>query len=172
MANWTTSATSSSFNADSYTQKAANVRKYSFNSGLNGLDGGESFSLLEGLRGNGFKKGYDVVGINASKITTSVIPAFEDYIKNINNKIKEIKVTAAKMNSAFKGSDLQKAVTSYVDKMETYMVNFTTQLRAFEDKLMDVKNAWDKAQQQQAQTISKTGNDFANVNSYTRQINK
>ncbi len=171
MATWTSSTQSSTFNADSYVDKAASMRKYSFNSGVNGLDGGEEINWhpIDQLF-NGLKSGYDVVGINASKITSELIPAFELYIKGINGKIDQIKVTAQKMKDAFRGTELERQVTNYVNKMEQYLKNFTTQIRAFEDKLIDVKKAWDKSQQVQAQGVSKTSSAFANLNEYSRKM--
>ena len=169
MATWESTAQSSTFNADSYIDKASNARKYSFNSGaFFGLDGGESFSfdLFQGIK----KTGYDVVGINASKIKSELIPAFETYIKGVNGKIDKIKVTAQKMKDAFRGTDLEKQVSNYVNKMEQYLKNFTTQIRAFEDKLVDVSKAWEKSQQVQAQGVSKTVSGFANVNEYSRKM--
>lgn len=173
MATWTSSVQTSTFDADSYVNKAASARKYAFNSGFNGLDGGEHFDfnisdIFSG--GNVFKSGYDVVGINASKINSEVIPAFESYIKGINGKIDQIKVTAQKMKDAFRGTDLEKQVTNYINKMEQFLKNYTTQIRAFEDKLVEVGKAWDKSQQIQAQGVSKTSSAFANLNEYSRKM--
>jgi len=171
MGTWTASTKSSTFNADSYVNKAADLRQYKFNSGMNGLDGGEEINWhpIDTLF-NGYKSGYDVVGINASKISSELIPAFETYIKGINGKIDDIKVTAQKMKAAFRGTDLEKQVTNYINKMEQYLKNFTTQIRAFEDKLVDVKKAWDKSQQSQAQGVSKSSSAFANLNEYSRKM--
>ena len=50
------------------------------------------------------------------------------------------------------------------------MKNFTTQIRAFEDKLVDVKKAWDKSQKVQAQGVDKTGGSFNNLTAYSRKL--
>ena len=117
MATWESTAQSSTFNADSYIDKASNARKYSFNSGaFFGVDGGESFSfdLFQGIK----KTGYDVVGINASKIKSELIPAFETYIKGVNGKIDKKALLAA----AYEEMNGVKEM-SVEDFSETYLMN-------------------------------------------------
>ncbi len=165
MANWNTGATASKFDADTYTNKAKSARKYSFNSGINGLDGGQ-VDVLFGIK----KLGYDVVGINAKKVKTDLIPAFEEYLKGINGKINDINTTAKKIKAAFRGTELENSVSKYVAKMEKFLKDYTSQLRSFEDKLIDVSKAWDSAQSKQAASVNKTASSFSGIGEYKRKL--
>ena len=155
MAGWETNATyAKQINADSYVNKAQAAR-----------DG--KYKGIQ-TKASGTGKGYDLRGINATKIQ-GMIDAIETYIKNINKAIDKLDANASNAG-AFKGSELQGAVKKYIQKVESYLKAYTTQLRAFEDKIIDVRNAWNSAQKSQATTINKTAGQFAEVKEYNRQL--
>lgn len=155
MAGWETNATyAKQINADSYVNKAQNVRN------------GKYQKVQTNASGKG--KAYDLRGINATKIQ-GMIDAIESYIKGISDAIDKMSANASN-SGAFKGSQLQKAVTAYIEKVEKYLKAYTTQLRAFEDKIIDVRNAWNSAQKAQATNINRTASGFADVKEYGRQL--
>lgn len=155
MAGWETSTSyAKSINADGYINKAQSARANDYKKVQN--------------KALGTGKNYDLRGINASQIP-AMIEAMENYIKKINNKIDAMKANTSSA-SAFKGTELGKAVTAYIQKVETYLKRYTSQLRAFEDKIIDVRNAWNAAQKAQATTINKAATAFAEVKAYNRQL--
>lgn len=155
MAGWETNATyAKQINADSYINKAQSARD------------GKYKGVQTNASGKG--KGYDLRGINATKVQ-GMIDAIEAYIKNINKAIDKMSANASN-SGAFKGTELQSSVTKYIEKVEKYLKAYTTQLRAFEDKIIDVRNAWNNAQKSQATTINKTASSFADVKEYSRQL--
>lgn len=156
MASWETNATyAKQINADSYVNKAQAARagKYS----------GAKTSTPFWSGGS-----YDLRGINATKIP-AMIDAIESYIKDISKAIDKMSANASN-SGAFKGTELQTAVTKYIEKVEKYLKSYTTQLRAFEDKIIDVRNAWNNAQKAQATNINKTASSFADIKDYNRQL--
>lgn len=149
MAGWGQNVVNSNFNADTYMAKADNMR---------GVTKKQTSSAYNN---------YKVVGINANKIS-DMIKEMENYISNVNKEINKMK-TSANSNQAFKGDELKKALNAYLIKVENYLKNVVTQIRAFEDKLIDVRDAWTKAQSNQANAVKRAGNSFESLGAYQRQ---
>lgn len=83
----------------------------------------------------------DVVGINASKIST-ITSAIDSYVKAIDSHLDGIDADA-EQSGAFAGEDVQKAVRDYIGQVKTYCKNLTSQLRAFNDKLREINRVWE-----------------------------
>lgn len=92
-----------------------------------------------------------IVGINANQIP-AMKKAIDDYVVAIKTHLNKINPTAD-ANSAFKGEEVQKAVEEYVTNVKTYCFNLTSQLRAFEKKLDDIKATYDANKQTFAKNI-------------------
>ncbi len=135
MATWTNSVEKSTGSTFKLASDVANSRS--------------SDRSAQGLNVTG--KGYSVVGMNAERIPTA-ITAIEDYVSNIKKTIEQINDKAS-AKSAFHGSGVEEAVQGYIDSVKKYAGDLTEQLLVFIDKLREVQIAWDKAVQNQAQTI-------------------
>lgn len=83
----------------------------------------------------------DVVGINASKIST-ITSAIDSYVKAIDSHLDGIDADA-EQSGAFAGEDVQKAVRDYIGQVKTYCKNLTSQLKAFNDKLREINRVWE-----------------------------
>ncbi len=99
----------------------------------------------------------DIIGINANKITSDMIPAIENYVKKVENHLNEIDASA-NQNKAFQGQEVQTAVKNYIENVKTYCKNLTTQLRHFEEKLVNINATWEANRRQLAENIGASAN--------------
>lgn len=106
---------------------------------------------------------YSVVGINAAKVQPAV-DAIESYIKNIENKISEIK-ESADMNQFVKSDVIQTSVKNYIARVEEYCTNLTSNMRAFKDELVRAQQAWEAFAQGLSYSIEQDTNS-TNVGTY------
>ena len=89
------------------------------------------------------KKGdYNVVGLNVTKVSSEMIPAIENWVKSMENKLNQIDETREKQNIAFKDENVQRAVFDFVVNVKEYCINLTSDLLAFADKLKSVEKTY------------------------------
>lgn len=109
-----------------------------------------------------------VVGIDANKVPQMAL-AIEDYIKRVKQHLDGIQPNA-NANHAYQGEGVQKAIEDYVNKTKEYCFNLTSQLRAFEDKLYDVKKAYDDNRKQMVENINATSGTYAEGSEYKSTV--
>ncbi|MBE6155824.1 MAG: hypothetical protein E7164_03600 [Firmicutes bacterium] len=110
-----------------------------------------------------------IVGMNVNEVE-NMREAIEDYCAAIENYLKGLNPTAD-ATIAFKSEEVNAALRDYMEKVKEYCLNLVSQLRAFSDKLADVRNQWQTASQNIAETIGSTsGSAFASGTTYTRTI--
>ncbi len=85
--------------------------------------------------------GLPVVGIDANQIPT-VCRTISDAISALNAKIEQIDANADQ-DMAFKSPEIQSAVREYISTVKEYCKALVSNLAAFSDKLVQVKNAWE-----------------------------
>lgn len=160
--NWETNTVSSGFNAETGSITAINNRDAQrSNVFMNGVER----SLISG---GFFGINNTVVGMNVAEVT-NMRNAIEEYCQNIENYLNGLN-PAAEATDAFKGEAVNQALTTYMNNVTTYCKNLVSQLRAFSDKLADVKNQWEKATQNMGETIRSTsGSSFAQGSAYGNQ---
>ena len=156
MANWNSQKIYSGFNAEQYVDQH-----------IAGREGGR-----EGIN-TSKRSDYDVVGINVHKIPT-VQSAITLYINKIKSQIERLDPLATS-GSAYRSTDsadgdVEIAVREYINKVKTYCMNLTSQLEAFNDKLEDVKAAWDQGAKSIADSVNTSNSAFSEGTQYTRQF--
>ena len=110
-----------------------------------------------------------IVGMNVNEVE-NMRNAIEDYCGNIETYLRNLNPTA-NSDVAFKSEEVKAALTTYMENVKTYCLNLVSQLRAFSDKLADVRNQWQLATQNMAETVSSTsGSAFASGSTYNRTI--
>lgn len=190
MSSWETQATTSSFDAQSAldTHMGARNRDTSKTSGLNfgGYNQGYSHSTLGtigqavggpvggylgDLIGGGPKiSGYDMVGIVGSKVE-SMRDSIRQYVDKVQEKVSQaIEDAEDGMNDAFRGNEAQSAVKEYLEKVKLYINNLITQLISFSDKLADVGNAWQKAQEEIGGNVKTATGSFSEGTAYSESV--
>lgn len=112
--------------------------------------------------------GTDVIGLNATKIS-DMQAAINEMVTNIQSKIGELQ-TEIDSEQAFKGPEMKTALEQYLTQVVTYCNNLTSNLKAFNDKLSDVKNQWETATGNMSQQVNTTGGKFSTGSSYTETI--
>lgn len=153
MANWDTAATQTQFDAGAAARSQIEQRS----------------AAREAAAGKASKSGsYSIVGMNVTKIP-GVIDAIEAYIKNINAVIDKIN-TEADPTKAFRGDEVQSAVKSYIEKVKEECYNLVSDLRAFEDKLVEAQHAWQSSMSSMASNVSSSAGSYATGTMYQRTI--
>lgn len=154
MANWVTETTASSFDQNAAINTAMSNRQGARESGV-GNTGNNGSS--DGFFGFGATQGLSLVGLSAPKID-DVRETIRQEVAQIEQKLNEMD-SAAETSTAFVSHDgsVEAAVKSAVDNVKQYVINLTSGLLAFSDKLADVKNTWQ----------TQTGTMAGNINSAT-----
>lgn len=111
---------------------------------------------------------YDIVGINADKVEP-VREAIRTYVRDIEKELEKFE-TEVDPKIAFRGEDAIAAVQAYLTKVKTYCINVSSDLLAFSDKLKDVENAWNAAQQSIGSGVEASNNGFSEGTHYTETI--
>ena len=112
--------------------------------------------------------GDDVIGLNASKIP-EMKSAIMDMCNAIDAKLNELE-TDIDSNSAYRGEGIGAALKNYLGRVAEYCSNLTSTLRAFNDKLTDVKNQWDAATGSMESQIGSTSGSFATGTQYQETL--
>ena len=112
--------------------------------------------------------GDDVIGLNASKIP-EMKSAIMDMCNAIDAKLNELE-TDIDSNSAYRGEGIDEALKNYLGRVAEYCSNLTSTLRAFNDKLTDVKNQWDAATGSMESQIGSTSGSFATGTQYQETL--
>lgn len=149
MANWVTETTASSFDQNSAINSAMTNRQgvRETGAGNTGNNGARA-----GFLGIGGSEGLSLVGLSATKIDT-VRQTIRDQVSQIEAHLNNMD-SAAETKGAFVSHDgsVETSVKAAVDNVKQYVINLTSGLLAFSDKLADVKNTW------QTQTGAMAGN--------------
>lgn len=138
----TSSWTVSQFDANKFTTNQVNNR-VSSRSGSFGVSSSSAAKISgSGLFGSNVgAKGYSIVGLQVGEIPNmrsainTYVDGIETFLSNISPDIEA--------NAAFRSDDVQTAVKKYLETVKTYCINLTSQLRAFSDKLADVKATYE-----------------------------
>ncbi len=109
---------------------------------------------------------YTLVGMNVNKVKL-VTDAIDQYIKYINDKLDQVNALA-EADNAFKGGNLQDAVKRYIDKEKQYCEGLCSQLKAFEDKIVDAKTAWEQSVSSFAESVDTESSNLTS-DFYTRR---
>lgn len=112
--------------------------------------------------------GTDVVGLNAKEIL-NMKQAITTMCDNIKKEIDKIQVDLDS-TTAYKGEGIKNALQIYLTNVAAYCSNLTSNLKAFNDKLTDVKNQWDAATSSMGEKISGNAGQFAQGSSYTETL--
>ena len=112
--------------------------------------------------------GDDVIGLNVSKIP-EMKSAIMDMCNAIDAKLNELE-TDIDSNSAYRGEGIDAALKNYLGRVAEYCSNLTSTLRAFNDKLTDVKNQWDAATGSMESQIGSTSGSFATGTQYQETL--
>jgi len=94
---------------------------------------------------------YSVVGINTHRIGV-IQDVMRDYVTSIENVLDGFN-TEAMVSQGIRGGAMESAVKNYVAKVSEYTKSLCTYLLAFNDKLTDVKNAWEASVASMAETV-------------------
>ena len=115
-------------------------------------------------------KGYDIVGIKGTMVEPmreSIRGYVESVQKVMNTALDAVPEEARK---AFRGEEALVEINKYIEKVRAYCQNVISALLVFSDKLADVGNAWNAAQQNMATTISSTTGAFSEGSAYTEGV--
>ena len=156
---WETQTAKSEFDAKSYTNNQIDSRSGQRAESTGGYNGG-------GLFGIGAQS-YSIVGMDANQIP-AVRQDLGSYVQAIEEHIQQIDASTD-ANNAFRGEEVQSAVTAYVEKVKEYCINLCSQLRAFSDKLADAQAAWETGTGNIAGTVNDGNSSFATGTKYTEQ---
>ncbi len=116
-------------------------------------------------------KSINVVGINATKVD-EMIASIEDEIGKIFTHLEDIDPTADQ-SSAFLDvttGQVGPAVVEYIERVKEYCHNLVSDLRAFEDKLVDVREAYKANMEKMAGAINNNANNNSVGQEYQRQL--
>ena len=117
---------------------------------------------------NEFSGSGAVIGLNAKEIPNikQAITAMCDSIKTELDKIQ----SDADSDIAFKGEGVKSALQTYITNVTEYCNNLTSTMKAFNDKLTDVRNQWEAATASMGEKISTNASQFATGNAYTETL--
>ena len=101
---------------------------------------------------------YSIVGMNITKVD-SVVRSIDMYCNRIKEKLDAVDAKA-QADNAFKGDLVQQAVKNYIEKVKLYSTNLTSQLKAFQDEILDAKDQWEASVKSFASTIDTTTSQF------------
>lgn len=178
MSSWETATTSSTHDAQAAlnTHTGNRNRDTSSTGGLNfgGYDSravyGSTYMRGRNEMSDLVHGGYDMVGI----VGTQVEPMRESirtYVNDVQTVLADAIANAETgMNDAFRGVDAQAAVKEYLAKVKLYVNNLVTQLLSFSDKLADVGNAWQKAQENIGATVKTSTGSFSEGTAYVDNV--
>lgn len=110
----------------------------------------------------------DVVGLNAKEIP-NMQQAITTMCESIKKEIDKIQVDLDS-TTAYKGEGIKAALQTYLTNVAAYCSNLTSNLKAFNDKLTDVKNQWDAATASMGEKISGNAGQFATGSTYTETL--
>ena len=114
--------------------------------------------------------GYDIVGIKGSEVE-NMRNAIRDYVSNVQKEMDtKLSTSLEEARKAFRGDDVLSELNKYIDKVKLYCQNVISGLLVFSDKLADVGNAWQKAQQSMGGDISATTGAFSEGTAYSDDV--
>lgn len=150
MANWVTETTVSSFDQNSAINSAMTNRQGVRETGAGNEGNNGATSGFLGIIGG--SKGLSLVGLSAARIEI-VRATIREQVSQIETQLNNMN-SEAETTGAFKSHDghVEDAVRQAVDNVKQYVINLTSGLLAFSDKLADVKKTWE------AQTETMAGN--------------
>ena len=177
MSSWNTEITASTHDAGAALSNQMQGRSRD-TSTTNGLNFG-GYNYNEKTTTSGFlwwKKpettisGYDMVGIAGGEVN-NMRQAVVDYVVKVQASVElAIKNATDGINDAFRGAEAQAAVVAYLEKVKLYITNLISQLESFADKIADVGNAWNAAQQSFGQSVNTATGNFSEGTAYTQQV--
>lgn len=166
MANWNTDNVQSGFQVNESIDSMIDARSAS----REGIQGTKlkKFSTNKSTKPSMFASGLpSVVGINANQVS-NVIAKIDSYLHNIESYVNDLDPTAD-AQKAFKSYEVIRSLSQYMDNVKSYVLNLVSNLKAFEDKLIDVSNTWKEYAGNLGTAISETaGDNFAIGSSYER----
>ena len=120
--------------------------------------------------GETYTTGYDIVGIKGSMVE-SMRESIREYVARVQNTMTTaLEPTYTEAKKAIRGDDAINEVNKYIEKVRTYCENVISSLLVFSDKLADVGNAWNTAQQNMGATISASTGAFSEGTAYSEQV--
>ncbi len=134
------------------------------------VDAETSMDLREGSRSAaGASKGwslggYDVVGIDATKVGP-MREQIRTSVHNIDAVLEGIE-EATDASGAFRSEAVQEKVREYLTSVETYSRALVSNLLAFSDKLKAVEEAWTKSTENFAGSVGATTDGFADASKF------
>lgn len=135
--------------------------RYSYSGGYN--------SRYDYDKDNGIA-GYDIVGIKGSQVE-QMRESIRAYVDRVQRTMEDaLNQNANETKKAIRGEDAIAAVNEYVAKVKTYCQNIISSMLIFSDKLADVGNAWNKAQQTMASDVKVTTGSFSEGKTYSENV--
>ena len=115
-------------------------------------------------------KSINVVGINATKVD-EMIAGIEEEVNKIYTQLEDIDPTADQ-TAAFldETGQVGPAVIGYIEKVKEYCHNLVSDIRAFEDKLVDVRTAYQENMQKMSEAINNNATNNSVGEEYQRQL--
>ena len=175
MANWNSEIAASQHDASNAlnTQISGRNREGSiqgnYNSAVGGIVSSGEQPNIPGFDMFG-SHGYDIVGIKGSEVNR-ICESIRTYVSNIDSYLTGVLETdKAEAKTAFRGTEAVDAVLKYLDKVQEYISNLTSQLLSFSDKVADVGNAWNQAQANIGSTVNASTGSFSAGSKYTEQV--
>jgi hypothetical protein len=157
MAQWEGTKVASTFDATSYTKNMIDSRSQSGNMSINTGAIPQSIGAGE----------YDVIGIKGSAVEPT-IEAIQAYIM----RVRQLQAQNTESMRAFKDSlfdeQMKSAFDNYMIKFDGYVQNLVSQLSAFNDKLRDIKSAWESSVNSMASSIEADASSFNSGSEYTQ----
>lgn len=169
---WNTETQRSEFDAQSFINKQIDGRAGVRGGVLGNI--GTSANGVPGVGGVSFGIGginlsaFSIVGMDITKVQPA-IDAIDTYVLALENHIEAID-PLAQSTEAFKGETLDTSMIKYVQKVKDYCMNLASQLRAFQDKLVDAQNAWKASVNKISETIDQSTGSYSTGEKYSRQV--
>ncbi|CDE09416.1 unknown [Bacillus sp. CAG:988] len=168
MANWVTETTASTFDQNSAINTAMTNRQGVRETGAGNTGNNGNNIFLEALTGQ--NTGLSLVGLSATKIG-QVRETIRAEVADIEKHLNDMN-SAADTGNAFKSheGEVEKAVKEAVDNVKQYVINLTSGLLAFSDKLADVNNTWQSQTETMAGNITTTTGQSNAGTKYTESV--
>lgn len=125
-------------------------------------------SAQRGNGGNEFSGGELVIGLNAKEIP-NIKQAITSMCDSITAELNKIQ-SDTDSEVAFKGESIKVALQTYITNVTEYCNNLTSTMKAFNDKLTDVRNQWEAATSSMGEKISGNAGQFATGTQYTETL--
>ncbi|MEF2663956.1 MAG: hypothetical protein U0M92_06585 [Bacilli bacterium] len=125
-------------------------------------------SAQRGNGGNEFSGGELVIGLNAKEIP-NIKQAITSMCDSITAELNKIQ-SDTDSEVAFKGESIKAALQTYITNVTEYCNNLTSTMKAFNDKLTDVRNQWEAATSSMGEKISGNAGQFATGTQYTETL--